>query len=411
MSKRIISILTVGLLLVAMLTGTVMAGKVKLRFLQPGGNLYKQSVEFAKEYMKLHPNVEIEVIEVGWSDAYSKIMTMVAAGNAPDIMYIGTRWIPALAQMNAIQPLDKFISEEKKDLYFDSLLKGTYYQGKLYALPRSFSTKALIYRTDLIPEPPETWDELVEVAKRVQKEHEGIYGFGIAGAKHVSTTTQFFNYVYQNGGSIFDSEGNILLDSPQSVKALQFYVDLYRKHKVVPNPIEYNREELPNLFKTGKIAMFVCGPWAKPMIGLDPDNEKVPYASAPLPRGRYMATTLVSDSLVLSSQSEHIDEAWKYLNWITSLENQKKHDLINGMAPAMEKELEDPAFTEDPFFKTYVDMIPKGQPQPLPLAWEPFQDVITGAIQKALLGMATPEEALKEAVTRIEAENLAPVKH
>lgn len=410
MKKSFVILLLTSLLLLTSFVSFAAQERIKIRFLQPGGNLYEQSVRFAEEYMKNNPGVEIEVIEVGWGDAYSKIMTMVAAGNAPDIMYVGTRWIPALAQMNALQPLDQFISEGKKNLYFDSLLRGDVYQGKLYGLPRSFSTKALIYRTDLIEEPPTTWEELVSVAKKVQKENEGMYGFAIAGAKHVSTTTQFFNYVYQNGGKIFDEKGNIHLTTPQTIEALEFYVNLYRKHGVVPNPIEYNREELPNLFKTGKIAMFVCGPWAKPMMGKDPENSEFPYASAPLPAGKKLATTLVSDSLVLSSQSEHVEEAWKYLNWLTGLSNQTKHDVINGMAPAMKAELTDPSFTEDPFFKTYVDMIPHGEPQPLPLAWEPFQDIITDAIQKALLGQATPEEALQEATKKIEEQNLAPVK-
>jgi len=410
--KRLIIFLIVGVLILTMSVGVLAGDKVKISLLKPGSKQnYQEEVDMANEYMKDHPNVEIKIIGVGWGDAYSKIMTMVAADNAPDIIYAATRWLPALVQMGAVEPLENYFTQEKKDMYFESLLRGVHYQGKLYAIPRAFSTKALIYRTDLISEPPKTWDELVTIAKKVQAENEGIYGFGIAGAKHVSTTTQFFNYVYQNGGGVFGEEGNILLNTPQSVKALEFYVDLFREHKVVPNPIEYNREGLPALFKTGKIAMFVIGPWAKPMIGLDPDNDQVPYASAPLPKGRYKATTLVSDSLVLSANSKNKQVAWEYLNWSTSLKNQKRYDLNHGLVPAMKEELEDPSFTEDPYFKTYIDMIPYGQSQPLPLAWEPFQDIITEAIQKALLGKVSPAEALDEAVKQIKEQDLVPVKH
>jgi len=409
--KRLMIFLIIGVLILTV-SGMVLAGdKVKISLLQPSSKIdYQRAVDIANEYMEDHPNVEIEIIGVGWGDAYSKIMTMVAAGNAPDIIYIATRWLPVLVQMGAVEPLEDYVTQEKKDMYFESLLRGVHYQGKLYAIPRAFSTKALIYRTDLIPEPPKTWDELVTIAKKVQAENEDIYGFGIAGAKHVSTTSQFFNYLFQSGGDVFDEEGNILLNTPQSIKALKFYVDLHREHKVVPNPIEYNREELPVLFKTGKIAMFVCGPWAKPTIGLDPDNDQVPYASAPLPKGRYNATILVSDSFLLSASSKNKKVAWEYIDWATSLENQMKFDLASGLVPTMYEEVRDPAFTENPYFKTYVDMIPYGQPQPLPLVWEPFQDIVNIAIQKALLGKVSPAEALDEAVNQIKEQNLAPFK-
>jgi len=409
--KKGLVLMLVGLLVLGMVGSVMAADEVNIRLLKPGNkDAYQWEVDLASEYMAEHPNVDIEVIGVGWGDAYSKIMTMVVAGNTPDIMYVGTRWIPALVQMKAIDSLDSYITDEKKSLYFNPLIRGTHYNDKLYALPRAFSTKALIYRTDLIPEPPNTWDEIIQIAKKVQSENDGIYGLGIAGAKHVSTTTQFFNYVYQNGGDIFDEDGNILLNSPQTVKALEFYVDLYREHNIVPNPVEYNREELPNLFKVGKIAMFVCGPWAKPMIGEGPGNDKVPYASAPLPKGRYDATTLVSDSLVMSSTSKNKEAVWDYLNWATSLKNQKRYDLNHGLVPAMNDELEDPAFTNNDFFNTYINMISYGQPQPLPLAWEPFQEIITTAIQKSLLGEMEPTDALNEAVQQIKEQNLTPVR-
>src|SRR5690606_41603606 len=70
---------------------------------------------------------------------------------------------------------------------FRSLQKAVTYKGKVYGIPRAFSSQTLIYRSDLIEDPPETWDELVETAKRVQEENEGMYGFGISGEKHVTT--------------------------------------------------------------------------------------------------------------------------------------------------------------------------------------------------------------------------------
>ncbi|PTX58484.1 extracellular solute-binding protein [Melghirimyces profundicolus] len=198
--------------------------------------------QLVKKFEKKHPDIEVEVQSVGCDQSYQKLVSGFNDGESPDVIYGGSRWVASFAAMKAIQPLDAE-GEKRLSLYPEPLQKAARFQGKSYGIPRGFSSRTLIYRTDLIKEPPKTWDDIVNVAKKVQEENDGIYGFGIAGAKHVSTTTQFFNFVFQNGGEVFDEKGNVKLNSPEAVEALEFYADLYRKHKVVPNPLEYNRED------------------------------------------------------------------------------------------------------------------------------------------------------------------------
>lgn len=234
-----------------------------------------------------------------------------------------------------------------------------------------------------------------------------MYGFAVAGAKHVSTTTQFFNYLFQNGGEVFDESGNVVINSDAGVEALQFYVDLYTKHKIVPTPMEYNREQLPVLFKEGKIAMFVCGPWAKGIMGIEADNPDTPFKTAPLPKGKEQLNTLVSDSLMVSAQTDYPDAAWTFIEFVTSPENQKKYDQEGGFLPIQKEEANDPYFSEDPYTASFVEMAKMGKAQPKPAAWEPFQDVITDAIQKAFSG-TDPKTALDEAVQKIKDQQLEP---
>jgi multiple sugar transport system substrate-binding protein len=403
---------TIGLMLVliSLITFNVLAeDKIVIKHMEPGDDAKLGYVhEFADAYMAKNPNVEIEIIEVGWGNIYQKMMSMAQAGTMPDVVYVGSRWIPVLAEMDAIQPLDSFMTDNKKNDYSDSLLNTANYKGNQYGLPRAYSTKTLFYRTDLIDSPPETWEELVEVAKEVQANNEGMYGMGISGAKHVSTTSQFFNYLFQAGGKVFNEAGEPVLNSEAGVKALQFYVDLYREHKVTPNPVEYNREELPTLFSTGKIAMFVCGPWGKSIIGRQPENEKTPYQTALLPKGEYRKSILVSDSYVMAKDAG--EEAWDYLNYITNYNNQTYYDYEYGSVPVMKEAAASRRFQQDEFFKTFLDTIKTGEPQPLPIVWETFEDILTDSIQAALMGDMTPQAALDQAVERIKAENIAPVK-
>lgn len=389
--------------------GTDKDGKVTITYLKPGADepATRERVEgFIKRFEEKNPNIHVKLEAVGWDNAYQKLVTGFNGGSSPDVFAGGTRWMTAFADMNALLPLTDMASEKITE-YPEALQNSVQYKDEIYAIPRAFSARSLIYRSDLIEQPPTTWDELVETAKKVQEENEGMYGFAIAGAAHVSTTTQFFNYLLQNGGQVFDKDGNVTINSPEAVEALKFYSELYTKHKVVPNPVEYNRELLPVLFKEGKIAMYVIGPWGKGMMGIEPDNEKTPFKSAPLPKGEKMANVLVSDSLMVSSKTKHPEESWKFIEYITSMEEQSKFDKENGSLPLLTEEAKDPFFKEDPYFSTFVDMIEYGEPQPMPAVWEPFQDIITTAVQKALDG-ENPQKVLDGAAKEIKDKNLEP---
>ncbi len=382
---------------------------ITITYYQPGleDPLAKKLINgIVQRFEQKNPNIRVEIQTSGWDEAYQKLVTSFMADAAPDVFYGGSRWITSFVTMNAVMPLDSY-AKERLALYPEPLQKTVQVKGKTYAVPRAFSSRTLIYRSDLIPTPPKTWDELVKTAKKVQAENKGIYGFGISGAKHVSTTTQFLNYLFQNGGEVFDEKGNVKLNSPEAVEALQFYADLYRKHKVVPNPLEYHREQLPNLFKQKKIAMYVCGPWAKNLMAIKENDKNTPYKVAPLPKGKIMSNTLVSDSLMISSKTKHPEAAWKFIEFMTSPEEQKRQDMSINALPIQTDEAKDPHFNKDPYMKEFVNMIQYGKPEPNPVSWEAFEDILVTAIQKAFNGEDV-KTVLDEAVEKIKKEKLEP---
>ncbi|MBA4494352.1 ABC transporter substrate-binding protein [Paenactinomyces guangxiensis] len=384
-------------------------GIITITYYQPGLEdplAKKEMNETIGRFEQKHPNIRVKVQSSGWDEAYQKLVTSFMADAPPDVFYGGTRWVTSFVTMKAVLPLDKY-AKERLSLYPQPLQKAVQVDGKSYAIPRAFSARTLIYRSDLISRPPQTWEELLQTAKKVQAENKNIYGLGISGAKHVSTTTQFLNYLFQNGGEVFDEKGNVKLNSPEAVEALTFYADLYRKHKVVPNPLEYNREQLPILFKQKKIAMYVCGPWAKNLMAAEENHPNTPYKAAPLPKGKMMANTLVSDSLMISSKTKHPEAAWKFIEFITSPEEQKKHDMTLNVLPLQTEEAKDPFFNNDPYMKEFINMIKVGKPEPTPVSWESFEDILTTAIQKTFNG-EDAQTALNEAVQKIKEEKLEP---
>lgn len=390
--------------LVLLLSVGAMAEEVTITWLYPGAeqSFSQLAIEGQLErFAEAYPNIKVEVIDVPWSLAHDRIVSMMMADDLPDVINIGSRWLPEFVEMGAVMSLEEEFGH-KRDMYYPGLVQTVEIGGQLYALPRAYSTQALIYRTDIVPEPPTTWDELIEVSKQIQEEHPDMLGFGIGGADHVSTLSQYFTVLFTYGGAVTDSEGRLVLDSPEAVEALQLIVDMYREHGIVPNPLEYHREELPELFSAGRIAMFISGPWGGTATGLEPENDTLPYASALVPAGSVgPGTEVVSDSTLISATTKNKEAALTFLDFITTEEEQVIRDLVAGAVPQGPTMAARDEFTGDGYFQTFIDMAEYGSPQPQPSLWEPFQDVIVNMVQSAILGIQTPEQAVKSAAQEL----------
>lgn len=379
-----------------------------IRYLQPGvdqPNLREPVEQMIEQFEAQHPDIEVELESVGWGDAYQKITTDMLANNAADVMYVGARWIPAFAALGGIQQLDGHVTDEKLSLFPSSLIEGQRFDDSLYALPVAFSTKVLYYRTDLIQSPPTTWEELLSEAQRVTD--SDTFGIGIPGAAHVGTVQQFQNFLHQAGGSFFDDEGRVSLETPEAAKALEFYTDLYLEHEVTPNPIEFNREELPTLFGEGRLAMLMNGPWARTIMGLEPDNDEYPYATAVLPCDERCGGILGADSLVIASNTDNTQAAYTFIDYLTSFEPHTQRILASGLTPMLEGQAELEEF-QTPFWQPFIEMVDIGFPEAQPLAWEPFEQIINDMIQSVFLGDLSVDDALSRAAAQIRDQQLEP---
>jgi len=396
-------ILTLSVILLAVFS---FSAERVLKVLMPigGGYTIEDQEAIAREFEKDHPGVKIEMEFVGWEELWNKIITSIGAGAAPDVMYIGSRWIPALADMGAIIPLDEYITPEKKAMYYDTVWDTVTYKGRIWGVVRAMSTKVFIYNKKLFEENnvkiPTNWDELLEAAKKIYNPDKGIYGIAMCGKKFVSTVTQFQQYLYANGGKIVDEKGNVVINDEKAVRALEFYKELSKYAQ--PGILEWKREDLIKLFETGKVGMYIDHVHnARRALekGVDvgfflipggPDSDK-PYA-----------TVIVTDCISITSQSKNKDLAIEFINYMTSFEKQAEWDLKLGFVPPMVKEKDLPEFQKW-YWKPYIEAIKYGYPEAVGIKdWEGTQEAILDAIQSVLLGISDAKTALDQAARIIE---------
>ena len=352
-------------------------------------NLYDASIN---DFEKDNPSVDVQVIPAGWDEANSKLVSLIQAKDAPDIIITGSRSLRQFAEMGAIEKLDTYMTDSFKEGRVENVLNTANINGSQYGIPLAFSSRALYYRTDLIETVPTTWDELLATAEKVTKENPGIYGFSIP-TDITAGTDELFNFIYQNGGSATDENGNIKLVTTENIETLEFLKEFNDK-KIIPDPVATSRSDQAKMFQNGNLAMFISGPWDKST--LDSSAETAPYAVALLPAGTKMAETLVTDSFSISSQSENKELAWKLIEYMGQFKYQNAYDETIGFFPILKEEENEERYNTE-FLKPFKDMIQYGVSEPHVPVWDTFNSEFVKAVQKVITGNATAEEALSDA--------------
>lgn len=170
------------------------------------------------------------------------------------------------------------------------------------------------------------------------------------------------SFIYQNDGRILDENNNVVVNSPETIEALEFYNDLVYKHKVAPSPEDYGNMGNPGpdpLFAQSKVAFEITGFWN---IGSLNKVEGLNWDIAPLWGQASNATTAFGSGLALSSTTEHPEEAYKVIEFLTSEEGQMPIVEMKQDAPANVAVLQSEAFLNADFAKNPINMSTFAEP-------------------------------------------------
>lgn len=253
-------------LLVLTLTVSVNAEVAELKFwdmIWGPGEKYSRAVNsLVDQFNENHPNINVEVQMTPWQNFYQTFLTAVTSGAAPDISTGAFPQPVQYAKMGEILPLDSIIEEWKSEGIYRELAKGSQelfrYNDQQVGLAWNVDPRVITYRKDVfeelgIKELPVTWDEFIDVCRKI-KENTDMIPFTFQAGEH-SGLHAMLNFMFTNNVGITDEEYNTTINSPKSIETFRFLRKLYKEGLIPEGIAAYSASDTERLYISGKVAM------------------------------------------------------------------------------------------------------------------------------------------------------------
>ena len=402
------------------------------------------------EFEKRNPDIDVALLSMGAGAMNpQKLMTAIVGGVPPDVINQDRFTIGDWASRDTFRPLDDFIARDKDDPngiraadYYPVAWKEAEYEGRVYAIPSGIDDRMLFYNRKIlreagIKEPPQTWEELLEVAKKLTKRRaDGTY-------ERIGFIPNYGNswlylYSWQNGGEFMSPDGRkCTLNNEHSVDALKYMTKVYDELGGYSNVSIFQsgfQGEEQDPFYTGKIGMVINGNWALNGIARFAPGLDFGVAPPPVPAARLRGeerfkgqpkfiTWSGGFSLAIPKGAKHSEEAWRFIKWMNSLEAtilgnkiQKEYNESKGrpfvFSYTANKKINERLLREFPLAnknlqsgqQAFVDMLSNGKFRPVTFVGQTLWDAHVRAFEQAAQHEKTPQQAMDEQTHLVQQE-------
>jgi multiple sugar transport system substrate-binding protein len=376
---------------------------------------YVQAFRYLLPKFEAQTGIKITMDELGYVDLYQKLTADFVAHSAQyDLMTMDIVWSGEYAANKYTLPLNDFIEKDKAALNLDDIPEVMWtqgeYKGQYMAFPLGGYANVLNYRKDLFEakglKPPTTQEELLEDAKLLTDEANGVYGIALLGAGSAGAQ-DYMVFVQQHGGSILDKDGKVAVNTPENVKILEFFGSLFKY--APPGNADYWWDQRETAFREGKVAMMEGwsisrndyeDPTLSKVVG------KVDITYAPNAAGVVQKVGFGGWGIGINADSEKTKQeaAWEFIKWLASPDVQKEWVLHRG-PPLRISTMKDPEIVKAlPWMPILLDSFMKGDGDYRPRIpqYSIIQDALGTYVNAFLVGKETAQSALDKAQAQIE---------
>lgn len=354
-----------------------------------------------------HPEIELRIEQLPWTAAHEKLLTAFAGDATPDVAQIGNTWLPEMAALGAVEPLDERLRGNatiQATDYFDGIWRTNLIDGRVQGVPWYVDTRLLYVRSDLLQQAgfermPDTWAGWQQAMQALQR-------IGIAHPQllPLNEFEPLLALALQQDTPLLREGGRFgQFASPGFERALAFYLQMFERG-FAPSLTNNQVANLWQEFGRGSFALYISGPW-----NLGEFRRRLPaelqgrWTTAPLPGPDGPGASIAGgSSLVMFRRSTAKREAWALIEYLARPAVQQQFYRLTGNLPPRRASWADEGLSNDPQAQVFAQQLERVKPAPAVPEWERIAQEMQQFAARAVHDRSAPAPVAKALDARVD---------
>ncbi|EIV7252753.1 MULTISPECIES: extracellular solute-binding protein [Klebsiella] len=400
------SALRVNACLLAMLviSGSVSAAtQINALFMTQAAYSENDIRAMTSDFEKQHPDVKVNLEFVPYEALHDKIVAARGAGgNGYDVVLFDAIWPAEFSRYDLLQDVSSRIAADEREKIFPGAMNTVVYQGKTLGMPWILDTKYLYYNKAMLDKagiktPPASWQQVMDDAKVLKDKGIVKYPLVWSWSQAEALVCDYTTLVSGFGGSFYQN-GKLDFSTSASLKAVTLMKTSLDQGLSNPASREYLEEDVRKAFSNGDAAFALNWTYMYNMAN-DPKQSKVAgdVGIVPAPGDTPDKPGAVNGSMGLgiAKASQHPEEAWQYIHYLTSQPVQDKYAKLS--LPVWKASYQDPAVAkgQESLIAAADKSLNVMLSRPETADYSRLSNTLQQQLQSVLQGKATPDVALK----------------
>ncbi len=351
-----------------------------------------------------HPGIIVKQVAIPYDSLHQKLLVAAAGGDLPDVVRADLAWVPELANLGVLAPLNSQMSDFKtySNLVFPGPLATNYFKGSYYGLPLDTNTRVMFWNKAAfakagISKAPATFADLLKDAPKLKK--IGVSAYAESGTGGWS----ILPWIWSGGGDITDSKftkSSGYINSKKNIATVQMLVNMY-KAGYIPNLITKNKSAIgtgDGLAKA-KYGTILDGPWMFPIMAGQYPNFKPTTALVPAGPGGSVSV-VGGEDVVMMATTQQKAASLEFIRYMLSSDWQISMAKVGQMPVRKDVSAILPSIA--PYYATFAEQLKTAKPRIPSPNWQKIDQILDDQMQKALTGKMTVKAALDSAATAID---------
>jgi multiple sugar transport system substrate-binding protein len=379
-------------------------------------NLEPTAAKQVKRFNETHPdgpNVTLRIMPQDTTQYFDQLRTQFQSGGGDISVIAGdVIWPPQFAEPGWISDLsDRFTADEQK-AYLPGTIEAMVYEDQIWGVPWYTDSGLLYYRQDLLEqsgfsEPPQTWDELKEMAAKVQSDAGVADGFVFTGAVYEGGTVLGTEFIRTAGGDILDGS-SVVISSPEAIEGLAIQQSLVSEGIAPQAVANFKEDETAGAFLRGDAVFMRQWPYAYDLLS-DPEQSKIKpdqvgLGQVPVASPEVQPVNVGGGwNFYINASAADPDAAWEVIEFMSAPEQQKEMAVDLSLLPTRAELYEDKEILDAlPAVKLGGEAFLNTTTPPVSPYYSDMSLAMAEQFNANVLGDVSPEEAAETLQSELE---------